>query len=246
MITVDINADVGEGVNNESQLMPLLSSCNIACGGHAGDKKTMQRVIKLAKQKRVKIGAHPSFPDRLNFGRLPMQLSDDVLFKSLKQQLNILLNYLSIENVTLHHIKPHGALYNLAAKDKKTAEVVLKLFKDLPKTIKLYAPYKSVIANLAISKSIPVVYEAFLDRRYNDDLSLVNRQNPEALITDKNLLLNQFLLLKNHQKIMTIQGTEIPIEAETFCIHGDTKNAIDLLTFLTNKLPEYHFQLSKL
>ena len=246
MIKVDINADVGEGVINEALLMPLLSSCNIACGGHAGNKATIQNVIKLAKKERVKIGVHPSFPDKENFGRLPMQLSNDALSESLKQQIHTFLDIANTEGVALHHIKPHGALYNLAAKDEQTAIIVLDVFDDLAKTVKLYAPFNSIIANLAKLRGIKVVYEAFLDRRYNEDLSLVNREHPKALITDENVLLQQFLVLKNHQKVVTLDGIEKSIKAETFCIHGDTKNSIELLTFLNHKLPEYHFELDKL
>ena len=118
-IFLDINVDVGEGLNNEVQLMPYMSSCNIACGGHAGDMETMRNVVKLAKQYRVKIGAHPSFPDKEYFGREIIEISSANLYTSLKKQIRSLLRVLKNEHLQLHHIKPHGALYNLAAIDKK-------------------------------------------------------------------------------------------------------------------------------
>ena len=127
---VDINADVGEGLSNESELMPLISSCNIACGGHAGDDETMKSVIELAKTHGVKIGAHPSFPDKDNFGRAPMKISYTALFKSLEEQVCQLIKHLDDAHESLHHIKPHGALYNLATKDKNVATVIIELLKS--------------------------------------------------------------------------------------------------------------------
>ena len=123
--SIDINADVGEGIGNEADLLPLISSCNIACGGHAGDTNTMREVIKLAKKNRVKIGAHPSFPDKENFGRVKMDMSCAALFTSIKQQIETLQNVLDQEHRLLHHIKPHGALYNLAVVDTKVANVIV-------------------------------------------------------------------------------------------------------------------------
>ena len=128
-LQIDINADVGEGIGNEDLLMPYLSSCNIACGGHAGDESTMKSVVELAKQYQVKIGAHPSFPDRKNFGRVVMDIAHDVLLDSLKVQLKTLLAICNSNGVKIHHVKPHGALYNLAVYDEVIAEVILKINK---------------------------------------------------------------------------------------------------------------------
>ena len=143
---IDINADVGEGIGNEIQLIPLLSSCNIACGGHAGDYNTMTEVVRLAKQHDVKIGAHPSFPDRINFGRAVLKVKEQDLYESLSTQINSFLDVLNEQDASLHHIKPHGALYNLAAKDEATARVIVKVVKSLDMSVKLYATYKSLCA----------------------------------------------------------------------------------------------------
>jgi len=235
--SIDINVDVGEGVGNEPQLLPHVSSCNIACGGHAGDNETMQTVVKLAKQHRVKIGAHPSFPDKENFGRVVMDMSCAALYTSLKDQVEDLLSILRKAHVSLHHVKLHGALYNLAAKDKKAALIIIELMKSFVEPVKLYVPYQSVIANLAIENNIPIVYEAFADRNYNEDLSLVSRKDTNALISKKEDVFEHVLRMIKSQNVKAINGVEVPVKASTFCVHGDTKNALEILDYLNSKLP---------
>lgn len=227
--TLDINADVGEGFGNEPQLMPYLSSCNIACGGHAGTPETMRTVVALAKQHSVKIGAHPSYPDVINFGREKMDLSCAALFMSIQKQINGLQDILRDEQVNLHHVKPHGALYNLAAVDEKVALVVVEVMKQFVLPIKLYVPYKSVIADLAIQNNIPIVYEVFADRHYNADLTLMSRKKPEALIHESHVLVEHVYHMVVNKKVKTISGEEVAIKAETCCVHGDTLNAINLV-----------------
>ena len=240
---IDINADVGEGLENESQLMPYLSSCNIACGGHAGNVQTMTGVVQLAKSNNVKIGAHPSFPDKENFGREIMKISAADLYASLKQQIRTLQNVLRQENSQLHHIKPHGALYNLAAKDEKTADVIIEVVKSIALPVTLYAPYKSVIASRAESEKIKVTYEGFADRNYNADLSLVARKNNDAILNDKHQVLTHVLRMIKHQKIVAINGVEVEIKASTFCVHGDTENAIEILKYLNKELPKNNIEI---
>ncbi|WP_411766936.1 5-oxoprolinase subunit PxpA [Winogradskyella sp. A3E31] len=236
--SIDINADVGEGVGNEAQLMPYLASCNIACGGHAGDEETMHKVVDLAIENSVKIGAHPSFPDKENFGRQIINISAADLYTSLKAQIRALLSVIRKKEISLHHIKPHGALYNLAAKDHKTATVIIEVMKSIALPLKLYAPYNSVIASLAEQENIPVVYEAFGDRNYNTDLSLVSRQQPKALITDKHDVFEHLYHMFIHDKVKTIDGVEVPIKVSTFCIHSDTENAVEIAEFLHQKFKE--------
>lgn len=233
---IDINADVGEGVGNEVDIMPFISSCNIACGGHAGDLQSMTTVVRLAKKHKVKIGAHPSFPDKKNFGRVILQMTAADLFSSLRQQIRMFQNVLRSENELLHHIKPHGALYNLVAKDEKTAKVLVEVIKSIELPIKLYAPYDSVIAKVAKSENIEVTYEAFADRNYNADLSLVSRQNKNALILKKESVFNHVKHILKTQKVMVITGEKVSIKASTFCVHGDTKNAVEILKYLHQEL----------
>ncbi|MEJ2113324.1 MAG: 5-oxoprolinase subunit PxpA [Flavobacteriaceae bacterium] len=225
---LDINVDVGEGLNNEAQLIPYISSCNIACGGHAGDMETMRNVVKLAKQYRVKIGAHPSFPDKEHFGREIIEISSANLYTSLKKQIRSLLRVLKEEHLQLHHIKPHGALYNLVAIDKKTAKVVIEVIKSIAYPLHLYAPYDSVIAKLAKKQNIPVTLEAFADRNYNDDLSLVSRTFENAILTDVEKIIEHVELIVSG-KVKTVNGNKIEIKADTFCVHGDNPNAIEII-----------------
>ena len=235
---IDINADVGEGIGNEVELLPLLSSCNIACGGHAGDYNTMAEVVRLAKQHEVKIGVHPSFPDRDNFGRVVLELSEKVLFDSLKAQISNFLDVLNEQDASLHHIKPHGALYNLAAKDEVTARVIVEVVNSLGMQVKLYAPYKSVMASLAENNSIEVVYEAFADRNYNTDLSLVSRNYDNAILHNEADVLEHVLRMVKDQYVLSIQEEILPIKAATFCVHGDTLNALEILKYLRQELPK--------
>ncbi|MDN3664102.1 5-oxoprolinase subunit PxpA [Algibacter miyuki] len=234
--TIDINVDLGEGVGNEALLMPHISSCNIACGGHAGSLETMRDVVRLAKQYRVKIGAHPSFPDKENFGRKAVDMSCVALYASIKHQIKDLLEVLKSEHARLYHIKPHGALYNLAATDKKVANVIVEVMKSLMLPVKLYVPYHSVIADLALENNIKITYEAFADRNYNTDLTLVSRQENNAIIHDADTVFEHVFRMISEDKVKTIDGSEIEILANTFCIHGDHPNAINLIKNLKRKL----------
>lgn len=243
LYSVDINADVGEGIGNESKLLPYLSSCNIACGGHAGNKDTMRKVIRLAKTHKVKIGAHPSFPDKENFGRVKMDISCAALYTSLKHQLSDLLEVLYTENATLHHVKPHGALYNMAAVNKRVAQVVVELIKSMQYPVQLYVPYKSVIATLALENGISIAYEVFADRNYNDDLSLVSRKAPNALITDAEKMKEHVLKMVTNKKVITVTGIEQSIFVNTICVHGDNENAIKLVKKLHKFLVKNHIKI---
>ncbi|MBV7270498.1 5-oxoprolinase subunit PxpA [Winogradskyella luteola] len=235
---VDINADVGEGLNNEPNLMPYLSSCNIACGGHAGNLETMTKVVRLAKKHSVKVGAHPSFPDKANFGRIVVDMIAADLYSSLKAQIRALQDVLYAESVQLHHIKPHGALYNLANRDEKAAKVIIEVIKSIALPLALYAPYRSVIAELATKAKINVIYEAFADRNYNNDLSLVSRKKDNAILSHTNEVLKHVLKMINQRKVISINGVEVEIKASTFCVHGDTKNALQILKYLNEELPK--------
>ncbi len=235
-ISIDINADVGEGIGNETELLPLISSCNIACGGHAGTQASMTAVVKLAKQHRVKIGAHPSFPDTKNFGRSIVEMSNTALFTSIKGQIKSLMTVIRNEHAAMHHVKPHGALYNLAAIDTNTAEVIVEVMKSIALPLELYVPYGSVIAKLAIKENIPIMYEAFADRNYNDDLTLVSRKKDNAIISDSESVFRHVHRIIKRQKVKSISGGEVFIEATTFCIHGDNPKALILARELRKRL----------
>ena len=235
---VDINCDVGEGIGNEAELMPYLSSCSIACGAHAGDINTISETIKLALQHSVKIGAHPSFPDKENFGRKVIAISSKELQVSIENQIVLVRDMLKTLSGTLHHVKPHGALYNLAAIDHDIAQTVVNAIKNTTNNVVLYVPYNSIIEKLALKNNLKIKIEAFADRNYNSDLTLVSRKNKNALITDEDLLLTHLLKMIKEQKVISVDGVEVEIKADTFCVHGDNPNAIKLLKIITKKLSE--------
>ncbi len=153
-VEMDINCDLGEGIGNDEAIMPYLGSCNIACGGHAGDSESMKTAVLLARKHDVKIGAHPSFLDPVNFGRKEMNVPSELLKRQLTDQIFELKEIASSFGMSLHHVKPHGALYNLAAKSVETAELIIDIMQDLEDTIYLYVPFNSVIESLAEKRGV--------------------------------------------------------------------------------------------
>ena len=245
MVSIDINCDVGEGVGNEQEIFPFISSCNIACGGHAGDEDTMLYLIRLAREKSVKIGAHPSYPDRDHFGRISLDLDEDELICSIREQLDLFNSLLRLVNAQLHHIKPHGALYNDLAKNLDLSKVFIRAIEPYIKNVKLYVPYGSVISSEAEKNNIDIVYECFADRNYNEDLSLVSRSHPRAMITDPDQVLNHVVQMAREGKVTTVTGSLVPIIGETFCVHGDTPSALQILMYLAEELPKERIEIAK-
>ena len=219
---VKINSDLGESTGIEKDIMPYLTSCSIACGGHTGDKSTMKNTILIAKKHGVKVGAHPSYPDKENFGRKKISISKSDLISSLKNQINELNEICNAHSITLDHIKLHGALYNFSVVDVDTASTIVELMKkNYPDKI-LYVPYGSLISELALEKNIKINYEVFLDRNYNDDLSLVSRSKNNSMILDHNKMLNRLKNVIIGNKIQTVNGNYKKIIGDTFCVHGDS------------------------
>ncbi len=233
---IDINCDVGEGIGNEAQLLPLISSCNIACTGHAGTKASIKEVALLAKQTGTKIGAHPSYPDKDNFGRLSIEISKEDLIASIQEQLRIFCDVISKENLQMHHIKAHGALYNDICKDAELAKTYLKAILPFKKTSFLYVPYASIIEKEALKQGFSIKREAFADRNYNADLSLVSRKQANALIMEPKSVFKHVVSMVKSKELSSIDGAIIAIQADTFCIHGDTKTAIEILMYLSKNL----------
>lgn len=240
--TIDINCDVGEGIGNEQELFPMISSCNIACGGHAGTVETIRLCLKLAQQHNVHIGAHPSYPDKENFGRVSVVISDEDLISSIQSQMQRFSAACNQLGVALHHIKPHGALYNDIAKNEKKAHAFLKAIAPYKEQVFLYVPYGSVIQELAIADDFKIKREAFADRNYNTDLSLVSRIHENALISNGKDVVKHLMLMFNENVVNTISGDLIPIQADTYCIHGDTPAASQILAYITKQLPTYNLQ----
>ena len=240
---IDINADIGEGCFNDKDLFSLISSCNIACGGHFGDKKSIQKSIRLAINNDVKIGAHPSFPDKLNFGRKIIKISSNNLEKSLTSQINLVIKIAKDHHKRIHHVKPHGALYNLAFYDFKTCETIINCIKKIPYKVILFSQYKSLLSNLASKNGIKIYNEVFIDREYNDDLSLVSRENKNAITNDQDIINKKVLKIIKKNQITSINNVQMNIKADTFCIHGDNPNALMIMKSLISFLNSHKISL---
>jgi UPF0271 protein len=221
---LDINLDIGEGFNIEEEVMPLINSCNIACGGHAGNILEMTRLISLAKKHQVKIGAHPSYPDKENFGRVSMDISKKDLKESLEKQLIDFLELLDNPN-ELHHVKPHGAFYNDCAINIDFANIMIEIILEYCPKALLFTLPNSIMAKRAKSKGINVWREAFIDRGYNENGQLQNRGEKGAILTNSSAMFQQLKNFVINRKVKTINGKWISIEADTFCVHGDHPNA---------------------
>lgn len=231
MKRIDINCDLGEGLDNDEAIMPLISSCNIACGAHAGDEYIMNRTVDMAVQHNVKIGAHPSFPDRENFGRKYMEISAIALQSSLESQINKLQKVINNKSKKMHHIKVHGALYNAAAQDETISKIIINAIKNTTENIFIYAPFNSVLSRLSELNNIPVKYEVFIDRNYNIDGSLVSRSKSNSSITNKEEALRHVLEIVNNERIRSDQ-TLIDTKADTYCIHGDNPKVLEILEYI--------------
>lgn len=213
--------------------------------GHAGDADSMLRITKLAKEHSVYAGAHPSYPDLENFGRVSLKIEPNKLAESIQSQIKSLVVILQKEQLALHHIKPHGALYNDLVKNKNLALTFLNVIEEYKDVAILYAPYESILAEEALSQGFKLMYEAFADRNYNFDLSLVSRKIPNALIEEPQYVLNHLVRMVKDHTIKTIDGAMARIVANTYCLHGDTPNALQILMYLSRELPKQNIYIKK-
>ncbi|MCL4162099.1 UNVERIFIED_CONTAM: hypothetical protein GTU68_054234, partial [Idotea baltica] len=196
----------------------------------------MKRMVQLAKEHNVKLGAHPSYPDKVNFGRVSLKMDANDFSDSIQTQIESLKSICKKEDVQLHHIKPHGALYNDIAKDKKLASLFLEAIEKYKLDQFLYVPPLSVIEELAQKQGFKLKKEAFGDRNYTKDLKLVSRKSIDALITDPRAVLNHLLYIIKEGKVKTVNRDLVNLKAETYCIHGDNQTALQILTYLTQEL----------
>ncbi len=233
---MDINCDLGEGLSNDALIMPFISSCNIACGAHAGNLSIMKSTVLLAKNYNVKIGAHPSFSDRDNFGRKEMFIPKSILKSQIINQITSLKQIAEKEGVKLHHVKPHGALYNMAAKFNDVAMAVIEAVAYFDEDLILYVPFRSLIARKLREKNMPFYYESFADRTYNNDLSLVSRDEPDYLIENSNRILKRVKQLIDSETIITYSGKTVKIRSNTICVHGDNPNVVEIVKVLSKNI----------
>ncbi len=218
---IDLNCDLGEGSGHDAELMPLITSANIACGGHAGDETTMRATVALAQKHGVAIGAHPGYADRANFGRTEMNLSTDALRQLLRSQIAALALL-----TKLHHVKPHGALYNQAARDPAVAAIVAEVVKVADPSLVLFALAGSELVRAGRAVGLRLAEEVFADRTYQRDGSLTPRSRPDALITEEIVAAKQAVRMVREGVVRATDGAEVPIGADTVCVHGDGPNAV--------------------
>jgi UPF0271 protein len=233
MLSADINCDMGESTHvhaydpeKDFALLNHVSSVNLACGFHAGDAHTMHRLVEAALEKNIFVGAHPGFADRENFGRKEMYLPPAQVYDLVLYQLGALDAFLKVHGTRLHHVKPHGALYNMAAADAALSEAICKAASDFDNKLILYAPVFSELATAAGRYGLAVACEVFADRTYQDNGSLVSRSSANAFVHDEQAAIAQVLQMVRFGTVCTAGGKTIAMKADTICIHGDGPNAL--------------------
>ncbi len=235
---MDINCDLGEGIGRDADLMPYLGSCNIACGGHVGDRETMLSAMRLAKEHDVKIGAHPSFEDRPNFGRKEIYVPTERLRSQLIHQIAELAALAKLEDADIHHVKPHGALYNMAARSSDLAKLIVDVLGFFKEDLMLYVPFDSQLERKAKEAGIPYAVEAFADRNYDDSFGLVPRSEPEAVLTDPKEIRSRVERMIKKKEVVSISGKVRHVNIDTICIHGDNPAAFDITRELSELIKE--------
>lgn len=240
---IDLNCDMGEGLDNDAAIMPFISSANIACGYHAGNTETMKKTVALAVEHKVAIGAHPGFADLENFGRSEQQLSDPALYDLVSTQVYALQIICRAHGVPLRHVKPHGALYNMAARMPAMAAVIAKAVKDADSRLRLFGLSNSALISAAAAAGLATVSEVFADRTYQDDGSLTPRSRPGAMIEDETLSVKQVLQMVTRQEVTAQSGKIIPLKAETICIHGDGPHALEYARAIHTALLDHHLTI---
>ncbi|XZG69895.1 5-oxoprolinase subunit PxpA [Chitinibacteraceae bacterium HSL-7] len=224
---IDLNADLGEGFAFDANLMPLITSVNVACGGHAGDVDTMRRVVRLARDHNVLIGAHPSYPDRAHFGRVSLQLSPMLLVEALTSQLWALNAVCIEEGASMAYIKPHGALYNDVARDAQLAELFVCTVREIASDLAIMGLAGSHVVRAAEAAGMQAINEAFVDRRYLADGSLQPRGQPGAVIEKVDAAIEQATRLARGEAVISSEGASLSIQAQSLCLHGDSAHALE-------------------
>jgi 5-oxoprolinase (ATP-hydrolysing) subunit A len=222
----DINCDTGEGIGADESIMPFITSANIACGYHAGDEETMRTTILLAKKYKVNIGVHPSFFDRENFGRTEMKATPEEVYQLITEQLSLFKKIAGSEGAVMHHVKPHGALYNMAARHASLAKAIAQAVRDFDASLVLFGLSGSFSISAAKALGLRTASEVFADRTYQDDGSLTPRSEANALIDDEMKAVAQVMQMVKKGTVTSVSGKEVPIVAETVCIHGDGRHAV--------------------
>ena len=227
MTSIDLNADLGEGDPYDDELLRVVSSCNIACGGHAGDSATMAATVTTAIANGVAVGAHPGYPDKKGFGRVSRFVAGDALYASLSEQVDALADIAASLGAVLSHVKAHGALYNDAVADADLAEIIARVTAEAPGAAALVGMSNCELQAAAERHGLAFVAEAFVDRAYEADGTLVPRSEPGAVHSEMSVVTNQAVSLAKEGQVTARNGDVIDVRADTLCIHGDTPGAAE-------------------
>ena len=228
---VDLNSDLGESFGNyklgmDTDIIPLVSSANVACGYHASDPLVMNRTIAMAKEAGIHVGAHPGFPDLMGFGRRNMDVSPAEAKAYTLYQLGALDAFCKTQGIKMQHVKPHGAMYNMAGKDYKLSKAICEAIYEYDKELIVMALSGGELVHAAEDMGLKVAREVFADRAYEEDGSLVNRRKEGAMITDEDVAIERVVRMIKEQKVTAITGKDIPIKADSICVHGDGVKAL--------------------
>lgn len=248
---IDLNCDLGEAFGNYSfggdkDIIPLITSANIACGFHAGDANVMNETIQLAKKNNIGIGAHPGLPDLQGFGRRKLDMTPEEIYNILVYQLGALNGFCQIHDAKMNHVKPHGALYQMGAKDKSIASAIAQAVYDFDKTLIFVGLANTLLISEAKKIGLKTASEVFADRRYEDDGQLVSRKEPDAVISDSEEALNQVVKMVTENKVISKNNKEITLQADTICVHGDGAHALEFVTKIREKLTKEGIDIQSL
>ncbi|HEV3147106.1 MAG TPA: 5-oxoprolinase subunit PxpA [Chthoniobacterales bacterium] len=224
---VDLNADLGEGAGHDDELLALVTSANIACGFHAGDGDTMRQSIEAARARNVAVGAHPSLFDRENFGRKEVPVKPDEIFDAVVYQLGIFQAIAEAAGVRPNHVKPHGALYNMAVRDELLANAIAHATASMEKKLILFAPQNTALSRAGEKHELQIAREVFADRNYLSSGQLVPRTRPDALLHDPAEAAPRVLRMLREGKVRSVDGVDVDVRAETICLHGDNPAAVE-------------------
>ncbi|CAM4311883.1 LamB/YcsF family protein [Bacillus manliponensis] len=241
MKAIDLNSDLGESfgaytIGNDAEVLKYISSANIACGFHAGDYNVMMNTVRLANSLGVGIGAHPGFPDLGGFGRREMKMSPDEIFNLVVYQVGAIQGATAVFHTKVQHVKPHGALYNLASKNWEVAEAIAKAVHAVNPNLVLFGLAGSELVRAGEAAGLKVAQEVFADRTYQPDGTLTSRTEPNAMIHDVDLAAERVLRMVKEKKVTAVNGQDISIQADTICVHGDEAEALDFVKKLRKKL----------
>jgi len=231
MKTIDLNCDMGESygawkMGADAEVMPYITSANIACGFHGGDPATIRKTVRLAVDRGVAVGAHPSLPDLMGFGRRVMRISPQDMYDLVIYQAGAVEAFARAAGVKLHHVKCHGALYNMAANDEALSEAMVRAVKDLGSGVMLYVLSRSKTFQIGQKAGLPVAGEVFADRGYSDDGTLAPRDRPGGLIEDATASAKQALAMIEEGYVTSLTGKRVAVSADTMCLHGDQPGAV--------------------